>query len=432
MSVGFYKLSNISKAFLFFLLVLIFSDTTFGSVYTQGTYNRTNSRITVFLDAPWWLDHDFIREQIPVVSYVRDKEVSDIHIMMTRHGAGSAGTNYSISFIGGRGFKGTDYDLTYWAPSTNSSDDTRRGYTNMIKIGLVQYLATTRFVNRIIVNYEYDDQAIISENDFEPETDPWNSWVFEVYGGGNFRKEERQSNVSSRFGFFADRITEEWKIRFRPLFNFSKRTYITDDDTIISTSHRHGHTAYVVKSLDDHWSVGIFNSSLSSTFHNMKFETGLTPAVEYSYFPYNEATRRSVTLAYRMGLEFRNYIETTIFAKDREFLWSQSLQATAHFRQPWGNFRAGISGSHYFHDLSINRANVFANVSVRIFQGFSISFNTNLNLINDLIAIPAGDLSIEEILLEQRQQATSYNISGSIGLTYTFGSDFSAAFNPRL
>jgi len=55
-----------------------------------------------------------------------------------------------------------------------------------------------------------------------------------------------------------------------------------------------------------------------------------------------------------------------------------------------------------------------------------------VNLINDLISIPAGDLSIEEILLEQRQQATSYNVSGSIGITYTFGSDFSAAYNPRL
>ncbi|MDR4988622.1 MAG: hypothetical protein RG741_07285 [Bacteroidales bacterium] len=402
------------------------------SINPASLSNNHNGKLSVFLDAPWWFDSDFVREQIPIVNYVRDKEVADVHILMTRHGAGSAGTNYSISFIGRGVFRGFDQDLTYWARSTNSSDDTRRGYTNMIKIGLVKYIATTPLVDRITVDFDYDEKAVILANALEPPVDPWNSWVFELYGGGNFRKEERQSNVSSRFGFFADRITDDWKIRVRPYFNHSKRTYITDEDTIISRSHRHGHEAYVVKSINDHWSVGVFNSSLSSTFHNMRYDISLVPAIEYSYFPYHEATRRSVTFAYRMGWGYRNYIETTIFAKDSEFLWSHSVSATARFQQPWGNFRAGISGSHFFHDVSINRANIFANINIRLFQGFALNVNTNLNLINDLIAIPAGDLSLEEILLEQSQQATSYNISGSIGLSYTFGSDFSAAFNPRL
>ncbi len=421
-------------SFFITITIIISSSTTLWADASVSAFpgHNANGRISVFLDGPWWLDQDFIREQIPIVNYVRDKEVADVHIMITRHGAGRAGTNYSISFIGGRGFRGINHELTYWAPSTNSSDDTRRGYTNMIKIGLVQYIASTSLVNRIIVDYDYDAKAIILENDIEPETDPWNSWVFEVYGGGNFRKEELQSNVSSRFGFFADRITEDWKVRFRPYFNFSKRTYISGEDTIISSSHRHGHEAYIVKSINDHWSVGVFNSSLSSTFHNARFNIDLVPAIEYSYFPYHEATRRSITLAYRLGGGYREYIETTIFAKDNEFIFTQSLEATARFQQPWGNFRAGISGSHFFHDLSINRARVFANVNVRIFQGFALNLNTNVNLINDLISIPAGDLSIEEILLEQRQQATSYNVSGSIGITYTFGSDFSAAYNPRL
>ncbi len=414
-----------------FLLLSGFHIHAFSAANPENPVN-SNGRISVFLDAPWWLDVDFVREQIPIVTYVRDKEAADVHILMTRHGAGSAGTNYAISFIGRRRFANLDHDLNYWAPSTNSSDDTRRGYTNMIKIGLVKYIATTRMVDRIIVDYDYDEIAIIRDNDFEPETDPWDSWVFEIYGGGNFRIEEKQRAHSSRFGYFADRITSDWKIRLRPYFNFSKRTYITDDETIISSSHRHGHQAYIVKSIDDHWSVGVFNTSLSSTFHNMRFNFELVPAIEYSFFPYHEATRRSITLAYRMGYGYHNYMETTIFAKDSEFLWSQSLQASARFQQPWGNFRAGITGSHFFNDLSINRAELFANINLRLFQGFSLNVQTNLHLINDLLSIPAGDLSLEEILLEQSQQATNYSVSGSIGLSYTFGSEFSAAFNPRL
>ncbi len=426
--------SSICLFRIFFFLLFLFVGWQYHVKASTNPVNRTNAegRISVFLDAPWWLDQDFVREQIPIVTYVRDKEAADVHILMTRHGAGSAGTNYAISFIGRRRFANMDHDLTYWAPSTNSSDDTRRGYTNMIKIGLVKYIATTRMVDKIIVDYDYDEIAIIRDNGFEPEVDPWDSWVFEIYGGGNFRMEEKQRAFSSRFGFFADRITAEWKFRFRPYFNFSKRTYITDDETIISSSHRHGHQAYLVKSIDDHWSVGIFNTSLSSTFHNMRFNFELVPAIEYSFFPYHEATRRSITITYRMGYGYHNYMETTIYAKDSEFLWSQSLQASARFQQPWGNFRAGITGSNFFHDLSVNRAELFANVNLRLFHGFSLNVQTNLHLINDLLAIPAGDLSLEEILLEQSQQATNYSISGSIGLSYTFGSEFSAVFNPRL
>jgi len=402
------------------------------TIEKAGNYQNNNGRISVFLDGPWWLDEDFIRQEIPIVNYVRDKESADVHIMMTRHGAGRAGTNYAISFIGRRAFIGIDQDLTYWASSSNSGDDTRRGYTNKIKIGLVKYIAATPLVDRIIVDYDYDEEAIVRETTAEPEVDPWNSWVFEIYGGGNFSREDKQKSHSSRFGFYADRVTTEWKIRFRPYFNFSERTYYTDEDTIVSSSHRHGHQSYVVKSINDHWSWGIFNSSRSSTFHNMRFEFELMPALEYSLFPYDEATRRSVTLAYRMGYGYHNYEEMTIFEEDSEWLFSQSLEASARFQQTWGNFRAGVTGKHFFHDWSVNRATVFANVNLRLFQGFSLNFRTNYNVINDLISIPAGDMSVEEILLEQSQQATSYSFSGTIGLSYTFGSEFSADFNPRL
>ncbi len=392
-----------------------------------------NGRINVFLDGQhWWLDEDFIREEVPIVNYVRDKEAADVHILMSRHRAGRAGINYVLTFIGRRAFQGMEHELTYWAPASNTSYCTREGYTNMIKVGLVKFIAQTDLADRIMVDFDYDKEAIIKDPDIEPEVDPWNNWVFELYGGANISKEEKQSSWSSRFGFYADRVTQDWKIRFRPYFNFSERTYLTDEDTIVSSSHRHGHRSYVIKSIDDHWSFGVFSSSRSSTFHNMKFNFEVNPALEYSIFPYEEATRRSITFAYRMGYGYHNYMETTIFEKDAEFLWSQSIEAAARFQQPWGNMRGGISGSHYFHDFSFNRVEVFANINFRIIQGLSLNVNTNLNLINDLISIPAGDLSVEEILLEQSQQSTTYSLSGTIGLSYTFGSEYSAAYNPRL
>jgi hypothetical protein len=125
-------------------------------------------------------------------------------------------------------------------------------------------------------------------------------------------------------------------------------------------------------------------------------------------------------------------METTIFNKDEEWIWAQSLEATVRFQQPWGNVMAGLTGSNFFNDLSKNRAQIYTSLNLRIFQGFSLNFYGNYEIINDLIAIPAGDRTLEEILLARSQQATRYNISGSIGLSYTFGSRYSAAFNPRL
>ena len=423
---------NIPKKGFFATTLLLFCIIIFNPGQTQARPGNSNDRISVFLDTHRWMDTDFIREQIPVVNYVRDKEVADVHIIVTRHGAGSAGTNYAISFIGRRDFLGMDHEMTYWAPSTNTADDTRRGYTNAIKVGLVTYIAGTNLADRILVEFDYDEEAQILDETAEPEVDPWNSWVFEIYGGANFSSEEKRSNVSSRFGFYADRVTADWKIRFRPYFNFSKQTFVTDDGDIERSSHRHGYQSYVVKSITDHWSVGLFSSGRSSTFHNESFTSELVPAIEYSYYPYHEATRRSITFAYRMGYAYFDYIDTTIFQQDEEFLWSHSVEASARFQQPWGTFRAGISGSHFFHDFSANRAEIYSRISLRVFQGFSLSLNANYEIINDLISIPAGDLALEDILLAQSQQATTYSLSGSIGITYTFGSDFSAAYNPRL
>ncbi len=416
---------------LFSFLIFFFSSPIVHASNKTRQPVSPSGRISVFLDTESWFDRDFVRQQIPVVNYVRDREQSDVHIIVTRHDAGSAGTNYAISFIGNRAFLGINNDLTYWAASTNSSDETRRGYTNILKIGLVSYLSSTPMIDRVLVDF-FMDTSMDSVDDATEEADSWNNWVFEVYGGGNFAKEEKLSNYSFRTGFYADRVTTQWKIRLRPYFNFNNRTYVTSEGDIENSTHRHGYSAYVVKSLTDHWSLGIFSSGLSSTFHNLDFNADLIPAVEWSLFPYQEATRRSLTLAYRMGYGYNNYMETTIFDKNEEWIWAQSLEATVRFQQPWGSIRAGITGSHFLNDLSKNRAQIYTSVNLRVFQGLSINFYGNYEIINDLVAIPAGDRSLEEVLLARSQQATSYSISGSVGLSYTFGSRFSAAYNPRL
>ena len=52
-------------------------------------------------------------------------------------------------------------------------------------------------------------------------------------------------------------------------------------------------------------------------------------------------------------------------------------------------------------------------------------------MIQDQLSLPAGNASLEEILLQQRELETDFELSGSIALSYTFGSDFANIVNTR-
>ena len=113
-------------------------------------------------------------------------------------------------------------------------------------------------------------------------------------------------------------------------------------------------------------------------------------------------------------------------------MFGQALVLASDFRQPWGTIRAGLIGFHHFHDFASNRAEVFARINFRVFEGLALNLSGGYELINDQLNIPKADLSLEEILLEQRRRATSYGFEAEIGLSYTFGSRITGVFNPRL
>ncbi len=380
--------------------------------------------LSVFLDFPY--HQQYVRETMTFVNFVRDREMAHVHILMTRHGSGSAGENYIISFIGRRRFEGMNNVITYWAPGTNTSDETRRGLVNMLRMGMVSYLASTSMVSQVSLNINGDVQI-----DREPVSDPWNNWVFEIHGGANFYKESAQSRFDSRWGFSADKISEDWKIRIRPYFNLNERRFNTDDGIIIRRNRRHGFSGALIKSIDQHWSTGLFTNMLSSTFHNIQFNIEASPGIEFSFYPYSEANRRAITMVYTIGAGYHYYIEETLFFKTEEFLAGQSINFSASFQQPWGSFRASVRGSNHFHDFSSNRASVSSRLDLRVIKGLSLNISGSLDFINDLVALPAGELSLEDILLQQRRQATNYQMSGAIGLSYSFGSQFTNVVNTR-
>lgn len=417
--------SGLFKFILVLTLSLLFSGKT--TYACKGPDNKMmNDFISVYLDFPY--HKQFIRESLPVMNYVRDRQQSQVHVKISRQRSGAAGSNYVINFIGRKRFDGMNNEITYWAPSSNTNDQTRNGLLGRLKLGLVPYLANTNMNDEIAVHIP---DSLVNGGKQQLE-DPWNNWVFDIYGGANYYTESTQTKFNSRWGFHADKISEDWKIRMRPYFNINESSYSSDDEEdIVSKNYRHGFQGHMIRSIDQNWSAGFFLNMLSSTFHNMAFNIEATPGVEYSLFPYTEAMSRSITFAYLLGGARNYYMEETIFLKKQEDLMKQSLKVSVDFDQPWGAIRGGIKGSHYFHDFDVNRLKVYSRFDVNLIEGFSLRFYSNLDLVNDLLSIPAGEASLEEILLEERARSTSYQLFTSIGLSYRFGSDFSNVVNTR-
>ena len=49
-------------------------------------------------------DADFFRREVPIVNWVRDREVSDLHVLVTSQRTGGGGFLYTLAFIGRRDF----------------------------------------------------------------------------------------------------------------------------------------------------------------------------------------------------------------------------------------------------------------------------------------------------------------------------------------
>jgi hypothetical protein len=52
---------------------------------------NSNDIISVYLDFPYF--NQYIRESLPVINYVRDRQVSQVHVKISRQRSGSGGEN---------------------------------------------------------------------------------------------------------------------------------------------------------------------------------------------------------------------------------------------------------------------------------------------------------------------------------------------------
>lgn len=376
----------------------------------------------VFLDWPG-ADIEFLKTEIAFVEFVPALDAAQIRVAVTPEGPPGA-ERFRLEFTGLKEFQGQTNSLSYVPEPGAKPEDVKRGLAGMIKIGLLRYAAKTPLAKDLSVRF-LDQTKPTAVND------PWNSWVFSLSANAFLNGETQYRNGSYYGSFSANRTTPKFKIRTSVYGNFSKYWYDLGEGSIYESSSRgYGFSGLIVKSLGEHWSAGAFMSVESSTYSNLKLSGDVGPAVEYDVFPYSESTKRQLRFLYRVGFTASRYREETVFFKTSERLLQESLSCAYEIVRPWGNASLQLQGSHFFHDFSKNRLELEAELSFRIWRGMSFEVNGSYARIRDQIALSAEGASFEDILLRQKQLATGYDYSFSVGLNFSFGSR-SNAVNPR-
>ncbi len=391
----------------------------------------TQEALTVFLDCDR-CDDDYIRREITFVNYVRDRTESQVHLLITIQRTAS-GREYLLTYIGREDFAGVVDTLRYVSSRTDTDDERRQGLAQIIKLGLVRYVARTPLAHQLAISY---DAARPQARQTSAEDDKWNFWVFRVGLNGSFEAEEVTNDYEIGGNLNASRVTDDWKIRLSVVAEYEEENFDIDDRTITSTRRNGSIRGLVVKSLGRRFSAGGFARMSTSSFNNTDLAMSISPALEFNLYPYSESSRREFRFSYFLNLRSFNYEEVTVFDKTSEVLLHHSLQARLEFEQPWGEAVASFEASNYLTDFSeslldLYRLQLFGFLQVRLVRGLSIFGFGRVSRIRDQVFLSKEEASEEEILLGNVRLPTSFEYRLSLGISYTFGSIYNNIVNPR-
>ena len=253
--------------------------------------------VKVFIDCSgyWDCDSEDFRTTLTFVDHVRDRQVADVHILITGQTTGSGGTEATLTFFGRGPFNGVNDVLTYPSPPNAASDVVRAGLVKALKLGLTRYVSHSPAAKNLQINVAAAAQTAAQA----PTKDPWNHWVMRLSVNGNLGGESLAKNSSYYGDASANRTTDAWKINCSASASYRQSRYDFGDGEIYNTISRStGISTLAVRSLGPHWSFGGRASLSSSTYSNLSSSVNVAPAIEYDVFPYTESTRRLLTLHY--------------------------------------------------------------------------------------------------------------------------------------
>ncbi len=406
------------KRALFTIIALCLVTTSFSQgIETKSDSLRKNA-LNVYMNSPY----DYIRREIPFINYVRDLKDAGVYIISTSQYNGSGGREYTYYLTGQHEFEGMNDTISYSTNPDETTEQIRQKEINCLQMGLIPYIKKTPLAQYIRISFSEPLKETVS-------TDKWKSWVFETSLTTQFSGQETLKRKYYYGSLSARRITEDWKVEMEAYYNNQITKY--ENLSYTNNDKSGGADARIVKSISNHWSYGGSAGIRTSEYNNYNSLIEVMPGIEYDLFPYSESTRRQLRILYQIGYNCANYNDTTIFLKLHEDLYVHSIMSAYEIIQKWGSINVSFRYRNYLHDWSLNNLYFYGNLRFRIVKGLSLNLYGNYSIIHDQINLTKGDLSLEDILTQRKQQQTSYSYSFMFGFTYTFGSIYNNVVNPR-
>jgi len=146
-------------------------------------------------------DLNFIKEQIPIVNYVNDRNDADINILFTSERTGAGGYERTAIFFGQNLFNGKNDTLKFSSLPNESENITRDKTVELLELGLVNYLSKSLVADEIQILFKTQEQVKTNEKD------PWDFWVFRTALNGYLNGEKSYNYLNLYGTISASRVT---------------------------------------------------------------------------------------------------------------------------------------------------------------------------------------------------------------------------------
>ncbi len=391
----------------------------FSIIFSQNE-SKSVKTLSVFLDCSNGGDCylDFIRNELNILTFVRDRIDADVQVIIKNQSNNNGGVQSNMILVGRNTFQVHSDTLHYFIDPNLTEAEKRNLFAKNLRKGLFPFLMETELGKEIEVSFPKRENILIDSTLI----DPWNYWVFQLGVNGSVDGNENYLNLFGSGYFSINRETDKSRTGFYFNTNLSRQQFKNNDQTLVYDFQNYYGEINHSKKLTEHVGVGISSFYEKSIFSNYRNRISLQPRFEYSIFPYKEFNTKRLILGVDIGPQYNQYIDSTIFLKTKELLFQDNFSLITSLTKPWGSVNIGLYWSNFLHDFSKNQFSVNGAISMRLFKGLNFSFWGNYAFVNDQINIRKGDISVDQLLVKNKELLSNYNFNLGMGISYRFGS----------
>ena len=371
----------------------------------------------------------YLKQEVTYLDYVFDRQVADVHILVTDQNASAGAREVQCVFIYQEELNIQVDTIIYYREANVSDLERQKQFVSTVKQGVLPLLVRSDLADKITYEVEAPQESVSSDSIVK---DPWNYWSFEVglnlnvSGESSFMQQGFNTNIA------ASRIRKESKTNIFTWYSYDESQFtLSDGEVVESFNRRFGFFGRHVWSINDHWSYGFTGFVGSSTFENLDLEINSRAGIEYNIYPYSDNSTRRFTLRYSNGATHNNYTDITIFDELEETRWQHGVDIEFNQNQEWGTLSFDVEFDQFLHNLNLFSLSLNPNIELNIVKGLSLEFGGFISFVSNRINIAKGDVSDQDIILQNRQLDTNFSYFSFFGFSYRFGSQNNNIVNPR-